>query len=92
MTREKLSQGGSFTVFFRVGEKTWHPWSGSDGGDGSDDKGFAVHVKPSASAVGEDLVELMAAAAHEDLVDFDCHLDDVSLDVLNPSLAGKITA
>jgi hypothetical protein len=93
MSREKLAQGGSFTVFFRVSEKTWHPLSvPQDGGDGSDDKGYAARVQPEAADAGECLVRLLAAGAHEDVVDFDCHLDDVSLDVFNPSLADKIKA
>eukprot|EP00035_Acanthoeca_spectabilis_P022136 m.442199 g.442199 ORF g.442199 m.442199 type:complete len:215 (-) comp18765_c0_seq1:70-714(-) len=86
---EGLSGGNGFKVFFPVGDKKWHLWSQEN--SGADEKGFEVRHKGDKAAVGKNLVELLRRGMQDELVDFDGHLDDVSLDILNPTITKHIT-
>jgi hypothetical protein len=89
MTIDTLRQGGGYAVFFSVGAKKWHMWRAKDTA-GADDKGFVCGMTPRPAAAGQALVDLVAKGVQDELVDFDCHLDDISLDVLNPALAKHV--
>lgn len=86
---EGLSGGNGFKVFFPVGDKKWHLWSQEN--SGADEKGFEVRHKGDKAAVGKNLVELLRRGMQDELVDFDGHLDDVSLDIFNPTITKHIT-
>ena len=90
MTRECLERGGGYLVFFKVGDK-WHAWRSKDN-DGADDKGYEVRLQPSAESAGKALVAAIEKGVEQDVVDFDCHLDDPSLDMFNGPLHKQIDA
>eukprot|EP00041_Stephanoeca_diplocostata_P011209 m.182359 g.182359 ORF g.182359 m.182359 type:complete len:241 (+) comp18459_c0_seq5:79-801(+) len=83
MNTEELANGAAMAVFFpsKSASDQWNVWTSKD-----TTTSVSTTILPAPSTAGASLVSLLKTNTHTRLMDFDDHLNDVTLDWLNVEL------